>query len=192
MYSHGLGVTQDHAEAMKWYRKSADQGLAIAQNDLGAMYTHGHGVPQNHAEAIGWYRKAAEQGLAAAQTNIGTAYMLGSGVTQDDRRAVWWFRKAAEQGHVIAQASLGHAYAQGLGVTQDYAESLNLLSGPAQPPTKAKPWPSLLLATCTELAAAYLRTPCSPTCGSIWRPLRASPKQQKKETSALRSLKRSG
>jgi TPR repeat protein len=26
MYSQGHGVTQDYAEAMKWYRKAAEQG----------------------------------------------------------------------------------------------------------------------------------------------------------------------
>jgi TPR repeat protein len=36
-------VTQDHAEAARWYRKAADQGLAAAQISLGIMYEHGQG-----------------------------------------------------------------------------------------------------------------------------------------------------
>ncbi len=45
MYDEGLGVTQDYAEAMKWYRKAAEQGHAGAQHNLGFMYTEGQGIP---------------------------------------------------------------------------------------------------------------------------------------------------
>src|SRR5437868_5583376 len=42
----------------------AEQGNAVAQNDLGVMYQAGTGVPQNFAEAVKWLRKSAEQGFA--------------------------------------------------------------------------------------------------------------------------------
>ena len=64
MYEQGHGVPQDYAEAVKWYRKAADQGDAFAQYNLGVMYDNGEGVPQDQAEAVKWYRKAAEQGDA--------------------------------------------------------------------------------------------------------------------------------
>ncbi len=38
MYEKGKGVTQNNAEAVKWYRKAAEQGNAKAQNNLGIMY----------------------------------------------------------------------------------------------------------------------------------------------------------
>ncbi|MEI8182452.1 MAG: tetratricopeptide repeat protein, partial [Desulfomonile sp.] len=53
---------QNYEEALKWYRKAADQGDAIAQRFLGFMYYEGQGVPQNYKEALKWYRKAADQG----------------------------------------------------------------------------------------------------------------------------------
>jgi len=31
MYDKGQGVPQDYAEALKWYRKAAEQGFAEAQ-----------------------------------------------------------------------------------------------------------------------------------------------------------------
>ena len=40
------GVPQDYAEAVKWYRKGADQGYARAQHNLGVVYAEGHGVPR--------------------------------------------------------------------------------------------------------------------------------------------------
>ena len=52
----------DYAEAVKWYRKAAEQGHARAQYSLGFMYYNGRGVPQDYAEAMKWYRKAADQG----------------------------------------------------------------------------------------------------------------------------------
>ena len=67
MYDKGEGVEQDHEEAVKWYRKAADQGDADAQFNLGVMYYNGEGVPEDDKEAVKWWRKAAEQGHAEAQ-----------------------------------------------------------------------------------------------------------------------------
>ena len=38
MYDQGDGVTEDHAEALRWYRLAAEQGHAEAQFNLGVMY----------------------------------------------------------------------------------------------------------------------------------------------------------
>ena len=94
---HGKGVEKNDNEAIKWYRKSAEQGEAIAQNNLGAMYAYGEGVEQNYNEAVKWYRKSAEQGYARALTNLGFMYANGEGVEQDYKEAVKWYRKSAEQ-----------------------------------------------------------------------------------------------
>jgi TPR repeat protein len=53
-YAKGRGVPQDDAEAVKWYRKAAEQGDANAQYNLGQGYGDGQGVPQDHAEAVKW------------------------------------------------------------------------------------------------------------------------------------------
>ena len=86
---------QEDVEAVKWFRKAADQGVAEAQTMLGLMYENGHGVPQDHKKAVRWYRKATEQGDAKAQSNLGFMYLKGLGLTQDDKEAVKWFGKAA-------------------------------------------------------------------------------------------------
>ena len=50
-------------EAVKWWRKAADDGHAKAQFRLGESYATGKGVEQKDVnEAAKWYRKAAEQG----------------------------------------------------------------------------------------------------------------------------------
>ena len=68
---------------MKWYRNAADQGLAIAQLNVGLLYSEGHGVPKDKAEAARWYRKAADQRFALAQGELGRVYYLGWGLPQD-------------------------------------------------------------------------------------------------------------
>ncbi len=60
MYMDGRGVTQDYAEAMKWYRKAAEQKDGNAQYQLGRMYEEGLGVTKDLAEAKKWYRMAAK------------------------------------------------------------------------------------------------------------------------------------
>ncbi|WP_419591592.1 tetratricopeptide repeat protein, partial [Thiolapillus sp.] len=71
MYAEGQGVRQDLKEAVKWYRRAAEQGYALAQYNLGLMYANGRGVRQDFKEAVKWYQKAAEQGLPKAQVNLG-------------------------------------------------------------------------------------------------------------------------
>jgi hypothetical protein len=76
IYSKGQGVPQDYKEAVKWYRLSAEQGVAQAQYKLGWMYSNGLGVPQDYKEAVKWYRLSAEQGVAQAQYNLGVWLIL--------------------------------------------------------------------------------------------------------------------
>ena len=97
MYENGEGVPQDYAEAVKWYRRAAEQGYAVAQNNLGSMYYNGTGVPQDYAEAVKWYRRAVEQGYALAQSNLGFMYEDGTGAPQDYVRAHMWFNLAASR-----------------------------------------------------------------------------------------------
>jgi len=99
-------VTKDEDEAVKGYRKAADQGDAEAQNNLGVCYATGQGVAKDAAEAVKWYRKAADQGLAAAQYNLGVCYENGQGVPKDESEAVKWYRMASDQGNNFTACAL--------------------------------------------------------------------------------------
>ena len=120
---NGQDVPQDIAEAVKWYRRAAEEGDANAQTKLGLMYDKGDGVPQDFAEAVKWYRRAAEQGNAEAQYNLARMYRNGQGVPQDIAEAMKWCRRAAEEGDATAQFNLGALYANGQGVPEDHAEA---------------------------------------------------------------------
>ena len=55
-------MSQDDAEAVRWYRQAAAQGLAQAQYNLGVEYETGRGVRQDLALAQEWYGKACQNG----------------------------------------------------------------------------------------------------------------------------------
>jgi TPR repeat protein len=95
MYFYGQGVAQDHAEAVKWFRKAAGQGDASAQNRLGDRYFFGQGVALDYAEAVKWFRKAAEQGDAEAQYKLGAMYASARRGMQDHIQAHMWYDIAA-------------------------------------------------------------------------------------------------
>jgi hypothetical protein len=70
MYANGIDVAEDYVEAVKWYRRAAEQGFAKAQFHLGKMYENGEGVAEDDVEAGKWFRKAAAQGLQNATEHL--------------------------------------------------------------------------------------------------------------------------
>ena len=119
-------ITDDPGEAER-LRKSADQGNALAQNNLGVMYAEGKGVSRNDTEAVKWFRKSAEQGNSAGESNLGEMYLKGRGVRQNYDEAVRLFRKSAEQGDAAGEGNLGFMYLRGRGVSQNYGDALKWL-----------------------------------------------------------------
>src|SRR5438105_15241552 len=111
----------DYANALQLYRPLAEQGLAVAQFNVGLMYDMGQGVLQNHGEAMKWYRLAADQGRPDAQ------YQLGHLCYKHEQyaEAAKWFRLAAGQGRADPQSSLGAMYGEAEGVPQDFVQALN-------------------------------------------------------------------
>lgn len=109
---------KDYTEAMRWFRKAADQGNGTAQTNIGLLYYNGEGVTQDYAEAMRWYHEAADQGYATAQTYIGNLYKNGEGMAKDYVEAMRWYRKAADQGNAEAQYMMGVLYYSGEGLPQ--------------------------------------------------------------------------
>ncbi len=67
IYEKGQGVSIDYAEAVQWYRKSADKGNSSAQYRLGRLYERGLGVEPSREEAVKLYKKSAKQGNVDAR-----------------------------------------------------------------------------------------------------------------------------
>jgi TPR repeat protein/serine/threonine protein kinase len=118
-----LKDTHEYPEALKWLRKAADQGNALAQVNLGRMYENGNGVPKDMVEAAKWYRKAAEQQNPWGENSLGCLYETGSGVEKNFAEAIQLYRKSADQGNESAQVNLGRMYENGNGVAKDMVEA---------------------------------------------------------------------
>ncbi len=66
MYERGQGVPQDYFQAVRWYRRAAEQGHASAQFNLGLMYNRGQGVMPNVIQAYMWILLATGEGIQSA------------------------------------------------------------------------------------------------------------------------------
>ena len=97
-----VDIKIDHAKALYWSLKSAEQGYAPAQYLAGRIYYEGTGTPKDDVKAFLWMQKSAEQGHAPAQDFLGDMYLSGIGTAIDEVKALFWKRKAAEQGYPSA------------------------------------------------------------------------------------------
>ena len=119
-YFFGDGVEQDYAKAEECYRRAAELGSVVAQNDLGFLYMNGYGVEQDYAKAAECFRRAAELGHAEAQNGLGFLYLNGYGVETDYAKAAEYFRRASDNGYGLGSFNLGYMYEQGLGTEQSF------------------------------------------------------------------------
>jgi V8-like Glu-specific endopeptidase len=83
MHAYGWGMQRNPAEAIAWYRESADQGLQVAQHFIGMAYVNGEGIQPDDAEAARWFARAAAQGFAQAQFMLGLMTLDGRGVQKN-------------------------------------------------------------------------------------------------------------
>src|ERR1700758_375432 len=67
----------DYTHALASWRPLANQGNAIAENNLGIMYLDGKGVPQNTSEAVRYLSLSAAAGSSLGQNNLGGLYRDG-------------------------------------------------------------------------------------------------------------------
>ena len=65
-YRFGDGVEEDLNEAIKWFKRSANQGHVDAQRNLGDIYAAIGKEPESER----WYRKAAASGDAYSEKKL--------------------------------------------------------------------------------------------------------------------------
>jgi TPR repeat protein len=116
-YPEDSSVPKNDAAAREWMLRSAEQGYAPAEVEIGVMYM---GASGDRGKAEMWLRRAAEQGDTEAQFWLGAAYEEGRFGTTDYQEAFKWLVKAAEQRHPDAQVILGEMYEEGEFVSQNY------------------------------------------------------------------------
>lgn len=121
--AEGKGTSQDFAEALRWYQRSATKGFAQAQYRLGTLYERGLGVTKDIGRARIWYSRAAEQGNVKSMHNLAVLAAGGEQGEPDYTTATQWFTKAASHGLSDSQYNLGVLLENGLGVKADRVEA---------------------------------------------------------------------
>jgi len=111
----------EQAEDISELIAKAEQGVAIAQFNLGIRYHNGRSVTKDDDQAIQWFTKAANQGCVEAQYNLGYIYRED----QNYQRAIYWYNKAAEQNLADALCDIGVMHIYGYGVKQDYQRAID-------------------------------------------------------------------
>jgi localization factor PodJL len=131
-YAEGRGVPANAEEAVRWFERAANHGVAPAQYRLGSIYEKGQGVKKDLEAARRLYTSAAGKGNGKAMHNLAVLYAEGLNGDPDYRNASQWFRKAADHGIADSQYNLGILYARGIGVEQNLAESYKWFALAAQ------------------------------------------------------------
>lgn len=106
-YLLGQGVKQNDAQALHWMTKSADQGHAYAQNNLGRSYYNGEFTPQNIELAIKYLTLAADQGMPGAMIFLARCYATGEAIQQNFKKAFSLYLRAAQWNDVYALYMVG-------------------------------------------------------------------------------------
>ena len=101
---------KDGVEALKWYKKAAERGSAIAQLELGNIHNIGVLVEEDMEKAIYWYKLAGNNGNASAQVSLGSIYQYGQGISRNYKEATKWYEMAAKQNNSFALYALGIMY----------------------------------------------------------------------------------
>lgn len=103
IYYNGEGVSPNHVEALRWFKKAAEAGDATAMNNVGILYYHGaDGVSQDTDEAFKWFKKGADKGEASSIYMLGVMHHYGQGTAENTEEGTRLIKKAAELGHELA------------------------------------------------------------------------------------------
>lgn len=103
MHWLGVGAPHDYAEAVRWFRRAADQGDEKAQFALGLSYLHGQGVAQDLVAAYMWFDLAARSETSDVPRFLTTwAEFVASG----DHLAEQMTRKQIASAQRAARASM--------------------------------------------------------------------------------------
>lgn len=115
------------SEALAYLEKSAANGNAEAQFDLGCFHAQGeYGLKADIKKAVYYWTLAARNNHADAQCNLGDCYMAGDGVKQNSRLAFEWWQVAADNDHIFALYNVANCYADGEGIPKNAAKANEL------------------------------------------------------------------
>lgn len=118
IYANGLGVPQNHKEAVTWYDLAAKGGDPSAMEELANLLMVGEGVQKDPDRARSLLEQAVAKGRRSAAYALGLIH-LGDGSDGDLIKASEAFKVAADAGNSDAQYALATMYLDGQGMPRD-------------------------------------------------------------------------
>jgi TPR repeat protein len=106
LFDLGRGVPADPQQALFWYERAGDMGLAAGAFNAAIMLDAGRGTPRDAAAAAIWYGRAAAAGDPRAQYDLAQLYEAGDGVPLNPATARAWYAAARDQGLTAAASHL--------------------------------------------------------------------------------------
>ncbi|CAG8782136.1 13952_t:CDS:1, partial [Cetraspora pellucida] len=110
-YDNGYDVIKNLSHSFNWYLKSAEEGNASGQNEIGYCLMYGERTHIEEEKGLKWYIKSIENGSYLGHCNAG-CYYEGIG---DYTGAFENYVKSAEGGSCLGQYNLAHCYNDGIG-----------------------------------------------------------------------------
>lgn len=121
-YEFGASWQRNGREALRWYRRAAEQGSHDAEAALGRLYYLGRGVPRDASLALIWYDKAAKAGQSDALAGMGLLEHDGDLAAPNAVEAAKWMILAAERGNAFAEKFIRETLQQELS-EEDWTEA---------------------------------------------------------------------
>ena len=91
MYAMGRGVPKDFDESARWKKMAAEQGLPLAQQEVGVMYSlSGQGVPHDDVLAYMWMTLASRGVQIGSLRDKLAARMTPQQIAEGERLAAQW------------------------------------------------------------------------------------------------------
>jgi TPR repeat protein len=110
------------ASAERRVREWAEQGLPVAQRELGLLYKN---RLDRRADAITMFEKAARAGDAEAAFQLGEMYRVTSAGGKAEPAKAWpWYEMAAQHKHAKAALALALLLKSGHGIAPDGAATI--------------------------------------------------------------------
>lgn len=111
-YERGEEVTPNDRQAAMWYQKSATNGYADAQCEMGSICQWGDmGMPEDPEQSLKWYKAAAAQGLPKALNSYGC-------ILEDEQpsEALKLYKAAGEAGYSMGMSNYARCLYYGIGI----------------------------------------------------------------------------
>lgn len=105
-YLRGLGVKENRARALEWFKKAAAAGSTDGIFLCGESYFFGSGCEQDYKVATQYYTLAAKEEHTRATLSLAVCYEQGLGVPQSNKKAAVLYKRASNHDNAEANFRL--------------------------------------------------------------------------------------